>query len=217
MKWLSGLAPRGDWERIFLAATDLLLSLPWLFFLITVRALLQLDLATAVSVTITFLLLGMLGWAGPARVRAAVVSMRRSEFLLQARSSGIAGSRLPWAHLNAALQQITTRQRADGGWAQRDEYPSDAYATGESLYALHQAGTPVTAELYRKGVAFLLKNQYQNGAWFVKSRAYPTQTYFESGYPFGHNQWISAAGANWASLAIAATLPDAKPATSANR
>jgi hypothetical protein len=43
----------------------------------------------------------------------------------------------------------------------------------------------------------------------VKTRAYPTQIYFESGYPFGHNQWISAAGASWASLAIAHSLPDA--------
>jgi hypothetical protein len=51
----------------------------------------------------------------------------------------------------------------------------------------------------------------------VKSRAYPTQLYFESGYPFGHNQWISAAGASWASLAIAYTLPDAKPVASAKR
>ena len=29
------------------------------------------------------------------------------------------------------------------------------------------------------------------------------------GYPFGNNQFISAAGANWAILAIAQTLPDA--------
>ena len=78
MKWLSGLAQRGDWERIFLGATDLLLSLPWLFFLMTVRALLPLDVAPAVSVTITFLLLGMLGWAGPARVvRGAVVCWKK--------------------------------------------------------------------------------------------------------------------------------------------
>lgn len=48
-------------------------------------------------------------------------------------------------------------------------------------------------------------------AWFVKTRAYPVQPYFESGYPFGRNQWISAAGAGWASLAIANTLPDVAP------
>ena len=86
-----------------------------------------------------------------------------------------------------------------------------------SLYALREAGISVTSGVYRKGVAFLLKNQYQNGAWFVKSRAYPTQPYFDSGYPFGHNQWISATAASWASLAIAEALPDAKLAASESR
>jgi ankyrin repeat protein len=126
------------------------------------------------------------------------------------RLMGLVWTKASRADITAAVQQIIARQRADGGWAQRDEYQSDAYATGESLYALHQSGTPETADLYREGVAFLLKNQYQNGAWFVKSRAYPTQIYFDSGYPFGHNQWISAAGASWASLAIAETVPDVK-------
>jgi ankyrin repeat protein len=126
------------------------------------------------------------------------------------RLMGLVWSKAPRADINAAVQQIVRRQREDGGWAQHDEYQSDAWATGESLYALRQAGTAATAELYRKGVAYLLKNQYQNGAWFVKSRAYPTQTYFDSGYPFGHNQWISAGAASWAGLAIAETLPDVK-------
>jgi len=126
------------------------------------------------------------------------------------RLMGLVWSKAPRADINAAVQQIIAKQRADGGWGQHDDYQSDAWATGESLYALRQAGTAATAELYRKGVAFLLKNQYQNGAWFVKSRAYPTQTYFDSGYPFGHNQWISAGAASWAGLAIAETLPDVK-------
>ena len=133
------------------------------------------------------------------------------------RLMGLVWTKAPQPDIQAAVQQAIGLQKSNGGWSQRDGYEPDAYATGMSLYALHEAGISVAGEVYRKGVAFLLKNQYQNGAWFVKSRAYPTQTYFESGYPFGHNQWISAAGASWASLAIAATLPDAKPATSANR
>lgn len=112
--------------------------------------------------------------------------------------------------INAAMRQVLSQQAPDGGWSQRDQYNADAYATGMSLFALHEAGTSVTSDVYRKGVAFLLRNQYQNGAWFVKTRAYPVQAYFESGYPFGRNQWISAAGASWASLAIANTLPDAR-------
>jgi hypothetical protein len=126
------------------------------------------------------------------------------------RLMGLVWTKAPRADVSAAMQQVTGAQRSDGGWSQRDGYEPDAWATGESLYALREAGMAVTSEVYRKGIAFLLKTQYQDGAWFVKSRAYPTQLYFESGYPFGHNQWISAAGASWASLAIAYTLPDEK-------
>ncbi len=122
------------------------------------------------------------------------------------RLMGLVWTRAPRTGIEAAMRQIIGLQKSDGGWSQRDVSTPDAYATGMSLYALHEAGIPVAGEVYRKGVRFLLNNQYRNGAWFVKSRAYPTQPYFESGYPFGHNQWISAAGASWASLAIAATF-----------
>src|SRR5438132_1589748 len=99
------------WERVFLGATDLSLSLPWLFFLMTVRALLPLDVAPGLSVTITFLLLGALGWAGPARVvRAAVVAIRSSEFVLQARASGCTELRLLWVHLLPNLKPVLFAQ-----------------------------------------------------------------------------------------------------------
>jgi len=147
-------------------------------------------------------------------------TLRRAQRWLLATEPGAAEERnmrlmgLVWTKasrpdIQAAVQQVMARQTGNGGWTQRNAGEPDAYATGMSLYALREAGISVTGDVYRKGVAFLLKSQYQNGAWFVKSRAYPTQVYFESGYPFGHNQWISAAGASWASLAIAHTLPDA--------
>jgi hypothetical protein len=55
-------------------------------------------------------------------------------------------------------------------------------------------------------VDWLLKNQYADGTWFVKTRSFPVQPQQESGYPFGYNQWISAGAACWATLAIARTL-----------
>jgi peptide/nickel transport system permease protein len=101
----------GWWDRAFLAATDLSLSLPWMFLLMTVRALLPLDVAPVVSITITFLLLGALGWAGPARVvRAAVGAMRRSEFMLQARATGSARFRIVLVHLLPNLRPVLVAQ-----------------------------------------------------------------------------------------------------------
>ena len=95
-----------------------------------------------------------------------------------------------------------------GGWSQFARMGPDAYATGLSLYALHVAGVPPVDEAYARGVAFLLATQYQDGAWLVQTHSFPVQRYFESGFPFGRHQWISAAGTSWASLAIAQTLPD---------
>lgn len=101
----------GRWERLLMTATDLFLSLPWLFLLLGVRALLPLNVAPAVSIAITFLLLGCLGWAQAARVvRAASRDLRRSAFLVQARLCGISGSRLFLRHLLPNLTPVLAAQ-----------------------------------------------------------------------------------------------------------
>ena len=101
----------GRWERTATAAIDLFLSLPWLFLLLTVRALLPLNTSPFVSVLITFLLLGCLGWATPARIiRAGTRSLLDSDFLLQARAGGIPASRLFWRHLLPNLRPILMAQ-----------------------------------------------------------------------------------------------------------
>jgi peptide/nickel transport system permease protein len=101
----------GWWERAFITATDLSLSLPWLFALVTVRAMLPLDVAPWLSVAITFAMLGLLGWSAPARVvRAAAASMRQSEFILQARACGCGRFRLLLVHLVPNLKPILLAQ-----------------------------------------------------------------------------------------------------------
>ncbi len=109
-----------------------------------------------------------------------------------------------------AIKAVRDQQEAGGGWSQFGRTPPDAYATGLSLYALHIAGIAAADETYKKGVAFLLGTQYQDGTWLVRTHSFPVQRYFESGFPYGRHQWISTAGTSWASLAIAQTLPDKK-------
>jgi len=98
----------GGWlERIILAATDLSLALPWLFLLLVVRALLPLDVSPLVSVTIAFLMTGLLGWQASVRVIcAAARGVRDSDFLLLARSSGCTPSRLLWRHVAPNLRPL---------------------------------------------------------------------------------------------------------------
>jgi hypothetical protein len=93
-------------------------------------------------------------------------------------------------------------QRQDGGWSQIPTLGSDAYATGQVLVSLKEAGIPVSDPAYKRGVEFLLKTQLEDGSWHVRSRAIPLQPLFESGFPHGRDQWISAAASNWAALAL---------------
>ena len=114
------------------------------------------------------------------------------------------------AQVAEAIKAVRDQQEAGGGWSQFGRTPPDAYATGLSLYALHSAGIAATDDTYKKGVAFLLDTQYQDGTWLVRTHSFPVQRYFESGFPYGRHQWISTAGTSWASLAIAQTLQDAR-------
>ena len=84
---------------------------------------------------------------------------------------------------------------------------SDAYATGQALYALSASGKiPATDPVYQKGVKYLLRTQAADGSWHVKTRSIWIQPYFESGFPYGHDQWISAAGTSWAVMALSQTV-----------
>ena len=102
----------GGWfERALMAGTDLVLSLPWLFLLITVRALLPLNVSPMVSVMVTFALLGSLGWAPAARVICADArTLRNADFILLARASGARGFQLLFRHMLPNLKPILLAQ-----------------------------------------------------------------------------------------------------------
>ena len=101
----------GIWERGTKLLTDLFLSLPWLFLLLTIRALLPLDIPAITSMVVTFALLGALGWAASARiVGASVRSLRDSDFVLQARAAGCPPARLLICHILPNVKPILLAQ-----------------------------------------------------------------------------------------------------------
>lgn len=116
---------------------------------------------------------------------------------------------LAWAGEEKSVLQklaltLLAEQRPDGGWGQLPTMASDAYATGQALTALRESGAvAVTDATYQRGVEYLVSTQLEDGSWHVRSRAIPFQPYFESGFPHGHDQWISAAATNWAAMALA--------------
>ena len=118
------------------------------------------------------------------------------------------------AKLNALGKALTAAQHADGGWGQNRNLASDAYATGESLYALKEAGVLAASDaVYQKGVKFLMDTQCEDGSWYVRSRAPKFQPYFQSGFPHDHDQWISSTGTSWAVRALAMAVINEKRAS----
>lgn len=110
---------------------------------------------------------------------------------------------LPGVTLDAQSKQLLAAQTPEGGWAQRPGLPPDAYATGTALAALHEAGgLSVSEQAWQRAVRFLVRTQRPDGSWRVVTRVEPIQEYFESGFPHGTNQFISAFATGWAALAL---------------
>ena len=179
----------------------------------------------ASSFTTTYLALRGLGTFGT-KEQAGAIAERQSQALkwllkTKAKDAEDRAFRLRGLHylqaekdaLDGAAKELIDAQREDGGWAQLDDMPSDAYATATTLIALHEAGGLKTdAEAYRRGVKFLLEAQLDDGSWQVKTRSKPFQKYFESGYPHGKDQFISITASCRATTALLLTVP--KPAAS---
>lgn len=91
-------------------------------------------------------------------------------------------------------------QNADGGWAWDANHPSDALATGQSLYALSVTQSDhENIKAFQNGIAFLLQTQKDNGEWVVastlarmKEKTVPTSNYW---------------GTAWAVIGLLHSLP----------
>ena len=77
----------------------------------------------------------------------------------------------PPAEWEPLAQQLQKAQNDDGGWGQVKNAQSDAFATGQALYALAEAGAKSDDVAVRKAQSFLAKSQGPDGAWAMTSRA----------------------------------------------
>jgi ankyrin repeat protein len=114
---------------------------------------------------------------------------------------------LKWAHTNRRtledpLKELIALQRPDGGWAQTLELASDAYATGQVLYTMHELGVPASDAAYRHGVTYLLKTQLPDGSWRVTGRSPKFHSFFQSSFPDDYDQWFSSSATAWAAMAL---------------
>ncbi len=111
------------------------------------------------------------------------------------------------AAIKKTARALLALQQSDGGWGQRRSLASDAYATGQALVALRESRVlAVNDAAYRRGIQLLLDSQLEDGSWYVRTRALPIQPYFDSDFPHGPDQFISAAATNWAAMALATVV-----------
>jgi len=95
------------------------------------------------------------------------------------------------------VERIRQRQSADGGWGQTPEMASDAWATGQALYALAHAGIAAGDPAVDRARTFLVKSQHHDGSWPMTSR--PTKP---GGAGSGSLIPIIGAGSAWAVLGL---------------
>ncbi len=147
--------------------------------------------------------------------RARTWLLSHTAHATEERVAQLAGARHSGAD-QASLDKLTrgllATQQADGGWASLDGRDSDAYSTGEALWALDACGgVPTSDPAWQKGIDYLLSTQAKDGSWHVASRLHPpapvSPPYFETGHPYGHDQFISSLGESWAVMALAQALP----------
>lgn len=115
------------------------------------------------------------------------------------------------SELKKLAKGLLATQQPDGGWNSLEGRQSDAYSTSQVLVALNDAGgVPISDRRWQRGIDYLLKTQAADGSWHVVSRLHPPASvsppYFESGYPYGHDQFLSALAADWAVMTLARAL-----------
>jgi hypothetical protein len=110
----------------------------------------------------------------------------------------------PREALRSAIDELLALQRADGGWSQTVPEPkSDAFATGQTLYALSSVGDAVERPEIKRAMSFLVATQNPDGSWPMVSRSTP------NGEPGSSKLLtpITCAASSWATLGLAKIAP----------
>jgi squalene-hopene/tetraprenyl-beta-curcumene cyclase len=175
----------------------------------------------------TLAMLALLAWepyvlADPKEAAAARASRDKAEaWLSKPKPSGttqaLALRLLLDAHrgtadkqLQSRIDRLLKRQNYDGGWGQTKDLASDAYATGQALYALSFANVKNDRPVIQRAVSFLATSQREDGSWRMISRGHPGVKPFTNPVP------ITYFGTAWATLGLARTVA-ASPVSAARQ
>ncbi len=100
--WIGAIAGYfgGRTDSWLMRGADVVLSIPALYFILSVRNAFPVDLASEVTFALVIVVLSLTGWAAMARViRGMVLSLREQEYVLAARSLGASSGRILLRHI----------------------------------------------------------------------------------------------------------------------
>jgi N-acyl-D-amino-acid deacylase len=136
-----------------------------------------------------------------AKARAETTEERAHQIL------GLAWASAPAADLKKFANELIAQQRSDKGWGSLPGLETDAFATGQTMYALREgAKIPASHPAIQRGIEFLLRTQAADGTWHVHRRTHPFQPPMESSFPYGADGWISAAASSWAVMGLVSSM-----------
>jgi hypothetical protein len=103
------------------------------------------------------------------------------------------------------IDNLLKQQNSDGGWSQTKERPSDAFATGQALYALSFAGVNRERPEIQRAIAYLAATQEPDGSWPMTSRNHPGVETTKD--PIRWPVPIKYFGSAWAVLGLVRSVP----------
>jgi len=107
---ISGYYSRGI-DALVMRLSDVFLAMPWLYLLLAVRAALPLRMDSQQTYLFLAVLMGLLGWARPARLaRGVVLTVKEAEYVLAARSFGGSDLYLFRRHILPSLWSVALTQ-----------------------------------------------------------------------------------------------------------
>ncbi len=104
----------GSWlDALIMRCVDVFVALPWLYLLLAFRAFLPLHIEPVKAFLMVIGVIGMVGWARPARlIRGVVLSARERSHILAARSFGASDLYLLWRHILPETRDVALTQAA---------------------------------------------------------------------------------------------------------
>jgi len=104
----------GKWsDELLMGGAELFLVVPWLYFLLALRAMLPLHLSASATFLLVVGVIGSLGWARPMRlIRGVVLSARERNYVLAARGFGASDTYLLRRHIAPSTAGVLLTQAA---------------------------------------------------------------------------------------------------------